>query len=77
MSRRNLDHAALAYAIEAFIRRKYVVRADERQSTLGLSYVTAEVKDLAEELANLVPALVDLELAASRAFTTDTIRTRH
>ncbi|MBB4398707.1 hypothetical protein [Bradyrhizobium sp. ERR14] len=36
---------------QAFVDRKYVVRADERQKSMGLGYVTAERTDLAREIA--------------------------
>jgi hypothetical protein len=41
-------------ALEAFLRRKYVCRADARQAEMGLSYLTAEVADLARETAHFV-----------------------
>jgi len=39
-----------AEKIEEFLRKKYVVRADSRQRGLGLSYITAETKDLAKTI---------------------------
>lgn len=37
--------------IEAWLRRKYVQQADDRQKEMGLSYTTAETKDLAAAIA--------------------------
>ena len=36
---------------QAFVDRKYVSRADERQRAMGLAYVEAERQDLAREMA--------------------------
>jgi NAD(P)-dependent dehydrogenase (short-subunit alcohol dehydrogenase family) len=36
---------------QAFVDRKYVMRADERQKEMGLAYVEAERQDLAREIA--------------------------
>jgi hypothetical protein len=40
--------------LEAFLRRKYVTHADKRQEEMGLEYLTAEVRDLAKEVARFV-----------------------
>lgn len=45
-----MKKALLAQA-QAFVDHKYVVRADERQKSMGLGYVTAERTDLAREIA--------------------------
>jgi len=42
----------------AFVNRKYVAHADERQKILGLSYVTAEKEDLIDEVASFVRYMV-------------------
>lgn len=39
---------------QAFVDRKYVARADERQKAMGLAYVEAERVDLAREIARFV-----------------------
>jgi hypothetical protein len=43
---------------QAFIDRKYVARADERQKAMGLAYVEAERQDLAKEIASFTDAAV-------------------
>ena len=43
--------------IEQWLRQKYVVRADERQALMGLSYVTAGTNDLARNIGKLVLVL--------------------
>lgn len=48
------DDAQLLHEVEAFLRRKYVTSADKRQRDLGLSYVTAETKDLAKEISRFI-----------------------
>ena len=48
------DDGVTAGTIEQFLRRKYVTRADERQRSLGLEYLTAEIGDLAREIARFV-----------------------
>lgn len=53
-STRAQDDAQLLHEVEAFLRRKYVTRADKRQRAMGLSYVTAETKDLAKEIAKFI-----------------------
>lgn len=53
-STRAQDDAQLLHEVEAFLRRKYVTRADKRQLAMGLSYVTAETKDLAKEIAKFI-----------------------
>lgn len=44
----------LAAQVEAFLRRKYVIRADARQASMGLSYVEAETTDLAKEITRFI-----------------------
>lgn len=39
---------------QAFLDRKYVARADERQKSMGLAYVEAERQDLAREMVNFI-----------------------
>ena len=55
--------------VEACLRRKYVQRASDRQTSMGLSYTTAETSDLAIEIAKLLKAerlrCVRLALTAS------------
>lgn len=47
---------------QAFVDRKYVVSADDRQKAMGLGYVTAERTDLAREIATFTGGLIaDLE----------------
>jgi len=43
-----------AEQIKQFLRRKYVVRASERQKAMGLAYVEAEISDLAKEIARFI-----------------------
>lgn len=53
---------------QAFVDRKYVVVADERQKSLGLGYVTAERQDLAREIARFAaPIAADLEIMTANA----------
>ncbi|MEY9128313.1 MULTISPECIES: hypothetical protein [Bradyrhizobium] len=59
---------ALIAQAQAFVDRKYVVRADERQKSMGLGYVTAERTDLAREIASFTAnrvAELEAALAAS------------
>ncbi|MCK1447998.1 hypothetical protein IVB43_37185 [Bradyrhizobium sp. 48] len=42
---------------QAFVDRKYVVTADERQKEMGLGYVTAERTDLAREIASFTASV--------------------
>lgn len=49
---------ALLAQAKAFVDRKYVVRADDRQKAMGLGYVTAEHTDLAREIASFTAAHV-------------------
>jgi hypothetical protein len=39
---------------QAFVDRKYVARADDRQRSMGLAYVEAERQDLAREIVRFV-----------------------
>ena len=48
--------AGLVAAADALIRKTYVVSADVRQADMGLSYVTAEMSDLARFVARLLKA---------------------
>lgn len=48
------DDAQLLTEVKTWLRRKYVTRADARQREMGLSYVTAETKDLAKEIARFI-----------------------
>lgn len=41
-------------ALFAFLCRKYVQRADDRQRDMGLQYTSAETHDLAKELARFI-----------------------
>lgn len=41
-------------AIFAWLQRKYVQHADDRQEAMGLVYMTAETHDLARELARML-----------------------
>lgn len=36
---------------QAYVDRKYVMRADKRQKEMGLAYIEAERQDLAREIA--------------------------
>ena len=45
------DSNVLLAKAQAFVDRKYVARADERQKSMGLAYVEAERQDLAREIA--------------------------
>jgi hypothetical protein len=42
---------------QAFIDRKYVARADDRQKSMGLAYVEAERQDLAREIVRFVRSI--------------------
>lgn len=42
---------------QAFVDRKYVARADERQKSMGLAYIEAERQDLAREIAGFADGL--------------------
>jgi len=42
---------------QAFVDRKYVARADERQKSMGLAYVEPERQDLAREIVRFVQSL--------------------
>ncbi|WP_028165456.1 hypothetical protein [Bradyrhizobium elkanii] len=64
---RTQNPALLAQA-QAFVDRKYVVTADERQKSMGLGYVTAERTDLAREITNFTSAIT-AELQAKLADT--------
>jgi hypothetical protein len=55
-----MNDALLAQA-QAFVDRKYVVMADERQKAMGLGYVTAERTDLAREIVRFVESVGDPE----------------
>lgn len=52
-----LQAEELEAALFEFLRRKYVQSADERQRDLGLSYTTAETRDLAKEVAAFIDQL--------------------
>lgn len=43
---------------QAFVDRKYVARADERQKSMGLAYVEAERRDLAREIARFAEPFI-------------------
>lgn len=51
---------------QAFVDRKYVARADERQKSMGLAYVEAERQDLAREITRFVEGLNDRAPQACR-----------
>lgn len=44
-------------AAQAHVDRVYVARADERQRSMGLAYVTAERTDLAREMVKFVRSI--------------------
>lgn len=46
---------------QAYVKRKYTATADERQKAMGLSYVTAEVDDLAREFARFATAEIKID----------------
>jgi len=52
-----MNPALLAQA-QAFVDRKYVARADERQKSMGLAYVEVERQDLAREIVRFAAGLV-------------------
>lgn len=60
-----MTHDDIEAEVLAFLRRKYVQRADARQKSMGLQYTTAETHDLAEEIARLfarlAPQMQELE----------------
>jgi hypothetical protein len=45
------DDTTLIERAQAYVDRKYVARADDRQRSMGLAYVEAEREDLAREFA--------------------------
>jgi hypothetical protein len=51
-----MTEALLAQA-QNFVDRKYVARADARQKSMGLAYMTAERTDLAREIANFAASI--------------------
>ncbi|MGX9428011.1 hypothetical protein [Bradyrhizobium sp. LeoA1S1] len=67
---RTQNPALLAQA-QAFVDRKYVVTADERQKSMGLGYVTAERTDLAREIASFTASIVNAQVAEAMALLGD------
>lgn len=51
---------AIMDSAEELLRQKYVVRADDRQKAMGLSYLEAETKDLAKTVADFVMKEMDI-----------------
>lgn len=45
--------------ILAFLKRKYITRADERQKRMKLEYIEAEVHDLAKELGKYMVEVIN------------------
>lgn len=54
-----IDKEALLAKAQYFVDCKYVARADERQKSMGLSYVEAERQDLAREIVNFTMSAID------------------
>lgn len=55
-----IDRTLLTDAFLQFLKRKYVLHADDRQRAMGLEYVTAEALDLAEETARFLSDTLNL-----------------
>lgn len=56
---------------QSFIARKYVSRADDRQRSIGVSYVTAETNDLVSEVAAFARQMI--EFTARQATQVDAV----
>ena len=61
--------------IQAFLDRKYVARADDRQRSMGLAYIEAERTDLAREIDALFECLTTGAFAATERTVVDYFET--
>jgi hypothetical protein len=58
------DREDMVARAQAFVDRKYVTRADERQKAMGLAYIEAERQDLAREMTRFAISEASLRSAA-------------